>query len=134
LDFGLSRFLDDADSELTRSVMVMGTPSYMSPEQARGERADHRVDIYGLGAILYACVVGKPPFKSSSPQATVLSVMNEEAPRPSNLNPDVAPDLELVIQTAMARDPERRYQTMVEFSEALEALPGDAAHPRGRSG
>jgi tRNA A-37 threonylcarbamoyl transferase component Bud32/MFS family permease len=125
LDFGLSRFLDDADSELTRSGMVMGTPSYMSPEQARGERADHRVDVYGLGAILYACVVGKPPFKSSSPQATVLAVMNEEAPRPSNHNPDVAPDLELVIQTAMAREPERRYQTMEEFCAALEGLPGD---------
>jgi serine/threonine-protein kinase len=134
LDFGLSRFLDDADSELTRSGMVMGTPSYMSPEQARGERADHRVDVYGLGAILYACVVGKPPFKSSSPQATVLAVMNEEAPRPSNLNPDVAPDLELVIQTAMAREPERRYQTMEELCEALEDLPGDDKHPRVRQG
>lgn len=133
LDFGLSRFLDDADSELTRSGMVMGTPSYMSPEQARGERADHRVDVYGLGAILYACVVGKPPFKCSSPQATVLAVMNEEAPRPSNSNPDVAPELELVIQTAMAREPDRRYQTMVEFCEALEALPGDAKHARGPS-
>lgn len=132
LDFGLSRFLDDADSELTRSGMVMGTPSYMSPEQARGERADHRVDVYGLGAILYACVVGKPPFKCASPQATVLAVMNEEAPRPSNLNPDVSPDLELVIQTAMAREPERRYQTMEEFCEALEGLPGDAKHLRAR--
>lgn len=132
LDFGLSRFLDDADSELTRSGMVMGTPSYMSPEQARGERADHRVDVYGLGAILYACVVGKPPFKCSSPQATVLAVMNEEAPRPSNENPDVAPELELVIQTAMAREPSRRYQTMAEFVEALESLPGDDGPVRAR--
>lgn len=134
LDFGLSRFLDDADSELTRSGMVMGTPSYMSPEQARGERADHRVDVYGLGAILYACVVGKPPFKCSSPQATVLAVMNEEAPRPSKENPNVAPELELVIQTAMAREPSRRYQTMNEFVEALQALPGDdgPARPRPR--
>lgn len=127
LDFGLSRFLDDSDSELTRSGMVMGTPSYMSPEQARGERADHRVDIYGLGAILYACVVGKPPFKCSSPQATVLAVMNEEAPRPSKLNPAVAPDLELIIQTAMARDPNRRYATMTDFRRELEAL-ADESH------
>jgi tRNA A-37 threonylcarbamoyl transferase component Bud32 len=125
LDFGLSRFLDDSDSELTRSGMVMGTPSYMSPEQARGERADHRVDIYGLGAILYACVVGKPPFKSSSPQATVLAVMNEEAPRPSKLNPNVSPALELIIQKAMARDPNRRYATMAEFRRELENLPDD---------
>jgi tRNA A-37 threonylcarbamoyl transferase component Bud32 len=127
LDFGLSRFLDDSDSELTRSGMVMGTPSYMSPEQARGERADHRVDIYGLGAILYACVVGKPPFKCSSPQATVLAVMNEEAPRPSKLNPAVAPELELIIQTAMARDPNRRYATMADFRRELETL-ADEGH------
>lgn len=132
LDFGLSRFLDDADSELTRSGMVMGTPSYMSPEQARGERADHRVDVYGLGAILYACVVGKPPFKSSSPQATVLAVMNEEAPRPSKLNPDVSPELELIIQKAMAREPSRRYATMSELRLELEGLPEDDAHSRAR--
>lgn len=130
LDFGLSRFLDDSDSELTRSGMVMGTPSYMSPEQARGERADHRVDVYGIGAMLFACVAGRPPFKSSSPQATVLAVMNEEAPRPSKLNPDVSPDLELIIQRAMARDPERRYSTMQELYQALEVLHSEPEAPR----
>ncbi len=130
LDFGLSRFIDDGDSELTRSGMVMGTPSYMSPEQARGERADHRVDVYGIGAMLFACVAGRPPFKSSSPQATVLAVMNEEAPRPSKLNPDVSPDLELVIQKAMARDPNHRYATMQEFYQALEMLNTEVEHPR----
>jgi serine/threonine protein kinase len=130
LDFGLSRFLDDSDSELTRSGMVMGTPSYMSPEQARGERADHRVDVYGIGAMLFACVAGRPPFKSVSPQATVLAVMNEEAPRPSKLNPDVSPDLELIIQKAMSRDPNRRYGTMQELYQALEMLNSEAENPR----
>lgn len=130
LDFGLSRFVDDADSELTRSGMVMGTPSYMSPEQARGERADHRVDVYGLGAVMFASVTGRPPYKSSSPQATVLAVMNEEAPRPSKLNPNVSPELELIIQKAMARDPNRRYGTMQELRDELDALLVDKLPPR----
>src|SRR5690554_6021918 len=112
LDFGLSRFLDSSDSELTCTGVIMGTPSYMSPEQARGERVDHRADVYGVGALLYACVTGKAPFRAETPQATVLAVMNDEPARPSKVNPAVTPQAELLIARAMERDLNQRYPDM----------------------
>lgn len=122
LDFGLSRFLDSSDSELTRTGVIMGTPSYMSPEQARGERVDHRADVYGVGALLYACVTGKAPFRAETPQATVLAVMNDEPTRPSKLNPAVTPQTELLIAHAMDRDLNQRYPDMQSLREDLERL------------
>lgn len=122
LDFGLSRFLEGGSTELTKTGAILGTPSYMAPEQARGERADHRTDVYGLGAILYACVTGRSPFRGETPQAVLLAVMSQEPPRPSSLNPFIGPELELVIQRAMARDPAERYPDMKSLREALERL------------
>ncbi len=128
LDFGLSRFLDSSDSELTKTGMVMGTPSYMAPEQARGERVDHRCDIYGVGALFYAALTGRPPFKTETPQATILAVMNDVPPRPSSLNPDIPTAVEFVVQRAMAKEPDQRYQTMEELRTALLELDlGDAS-------
>ncbi len=122
LDFGLSRFLGAGDSELTKTGVIMGTPSYMAPEQARGERVDHRCDVYGVGAILYATLTGRPPFKTETPQATVLAVMNRDPPRPTTLNPDIPVTLELVVQKAMAKDPDQRYQTMRDLRAAIAEL------------
>ncbi|HEX2735202.1 MAG TPA: serine/threonine-protein kinase [Polyangiaceae bacterium] len=122
LDFGLSRFLDSGDSELTKTGVIMGTPSYMAPEQARGERVDHRCDVYGVGALLYAALTGRPPFKTETPQATILAVMNEEPPRPRTLNPRVPVGFEVVIQRAMAKDPSQRYPDMRSLRQALLEL------------
>jgi serine/threonine-protein kinase len=122
LDFGLSRFVGGGDSELTKTGVVMGTPSYMAPEQARGERVDHRADVYGVGALLFAMMTGRPPFKTETPQATVLAVMNEDAPRPTSLNPNIPPSLEFVIQHAMAKDPDQRYQDMKSLRDAIAEL------------
>lgn len=122
LDFGLSRLLDSADSELTKTGMIMGTPSYMAPEQARGERVDHRCDIYGVGAIMFAALTGRPPFKTETPQATVLAVMNDDPPRPTSLNPSIPGSLELVVQKAMAKDPSQRYPDMASLQEAIGEL------------
>ncbi len=122
LDFGLSRFLDDADAQLTKTGMIMGTPSFMTPEQANGKRGDHRVDIYGIGAILYASLTGRAPFEEETLHATVLAVMMNEAPRPRSLNPDIPETLELVIQRAMAKNPDQRYATVAELKLALEAF------------
>jgi hypothetical protein len=106
----------------------MGTPSYMAPEQARGERVDHRCDIYGVGALLYAALTGRPPFKTETPQATILAVMNDSPPRPSSLNPNIPTAVEFVVQRAMAKDPDQRYQTMAELRDALLELDlGDAS-------
>src|SRR5690606_26070464 len=109
LDFGLSRFLDTSDAQLTRTGVIMGTPAYMAPEQARAERGDHRVDIYGVGTVLYTALTGRAPFKEDTLHATVLAVMTSEPERPRSVNPDIPEALELVIQKAMAKDPKDRF-------------------------
>jgi len=129
VDFGLSRFLDKSDAQLTKTGVVMGTPAFMAPEQATGLRGDHRVDIYGIGAILYASLTGKPPFEMETVPATLLAVMMEEAERPRKVNPKIPETLELVIQRAMAKKPEDRYPSVRELKSALEAFVGPMQPP-----
>jgi serine/threonine-protein kinase len=128
LDFGLSRF-DAAQDEnpLTKTGLIMGTPSYMAPEQAQGKRVDHRADIYGVGAILYRTLTGRAPFQEDSPQATILAVMNSDPPRPRSLVPTIPPHVELVIERAMAKDPNQRYPDMAAFEQALDAVAAVSA-------
>ncbi len=121
LDFGLSRFVDH-DSQLTKTGMIMGTPGYMSPEQARGGATDKRTDVYGAGTILYAMATGQAPFDEETPQMTILAVMNREPERPSAIEPKVPESLEIVIQRAMSKEPEQRYAGMRELHAALVAL------------
>ena len=120
LDFGLSKFLDRSDTQLTKTGVIMGTPAFMSPEQARGEPADHRADIYGVGAVLYSALTGRPPFDEDTPQMTVLAVMSRDPPRPRSIDPSISEHLELIIQRAMAKDPADRYPDMVALKFALE--------------
>jgi serine/threonine-protein kinase len=120
LDFGLSRFMDSSDTQLTRTGVIMGTPAYMAPEQAKALEADHRADIYGVGCILYVALTGRPPFEAEHVQGIVLAVMTEEPRPPRSLNPAIPENLELVIQRAMAKEPEDRYQSMAELRAALE--------------
>jgi len=127
LDFGLSRFSGSgAEQNLTKTGFIMGTPTYMAPEQARGGVVDQRVDVYGLGALLYAMLTGRPPFREPTPQATILAVLSSEPARPRSLVPTLPAQLELLIERAMAKDPRERYPSMEAFEEALDALP--AAH------
>ncbi|HEU5074277.1 MAG TPA: protein kinase, partial [Polyangiaceae bacterium] len=143
LDFGLSRFQDAGDTALTKTGVIMGTPAYMAPEQARGERVDSRADVYGAGAILYVALTGQPPFKDETIQLIVLQVLGKDPVRPRALNPDIPETLELVIQRAMAKNPDERYQTMAEFRRALEPfvtetkpalLPGARSPMQTRNG
>lgn len=131
LDFGLSKILELADATDTQTGTVMGTPSYMSPEQAKGERADHRADIYGVGAVLYACLTGRPPFEEDSPHQTVLAVMTREPVRPCLVNPSIPPELEVVVQKAMAHKPADRYATMGDLEAALRPFAREPALRRG---
>lgn len=124
LDFGLSRFVD-GDSQLTKTGVIMGTPGYMSPEQAHSRQTDHRTDIYGVGAILYAAATGRAPFVEDTPQATVLAVMSREPERPRAVHPSVSEALEVIIQRAMAKEPEQRYGSMRDLQAALTALERD---------
>ncbi len=119
LDFGLSRMLEYAETNVTQTGVVMGTPSYMSPEQARGERVDHRCDVYGVGAVLYACLTGKAPYAEESQHATVLAVMSREPERPCALVPSIPAELEVIVQSAMARNPAERYASMRDLEAAL---------------
>ncbi len=119
VDFGLSRMLDHTDNQLTKTGTLMGTPAFMAPEQATGERGDHRVDIYGVGVILYAALTGRPPFLEETLPGMLLAVMTEEAQRPSKLVPEIPQALELIIQRAMAKQPEERYRTVAALRDAL---------------
>lgn len=119
LDFGISRLDGQQGNTLTKTGFIMGTPSYMAPEQAKGLRVDHRADVYSVGAILYQMVTGTIPFDRADATATLAAVLTEDPEPPRNLAPDIPEHFEMIIQRAMAREPEDRYQTMAELDAAL---------------
>lgn len=122
VDFGLSRFLDHGDAKLTKTGALMGTPAFMAPEQATGDRGDHRVDVYGVGVILYAALTGRAPFIEETLPAMLVAVMTEQPARPRKIQPDIPESVELVVQRAMAKQPADRYSTMEELRDALSGL------------
>jgi serine/threonine-protein kinase len=128
LDFGISKVAGEGPS-LTRTGMIMGTPNYMAPEQARGDKVDHRVDVYALGAILYRMLTGKRAFGGTDPTAVITEVLSSEPTRPRELEPSIPEALELVIQRAMAKDARDRYQTMRELDRALAAFDAEPSSP-----
>src|SRR5262249_19418339 len=106
-DFGLAKKLDEASQ--TRTGDVMGTPSYMAPEQARGKKdVGPACDVYALGAILYECLTGRPPFKAAGLVDTLQQVLDEEPASPRRLNPKVDRDLETITLRCLEKDPRRR--------------------------
>ncbi len=116
-DFGLARALDDAS--ITDSGVVLGTPHYMSPEQARGEASDHRSDLYSLGSVLFAMCTGQPPFRAESTVA-VLRKVSDEPPRSiRELNPEIPEWLAATVARLMAKDPEARFQRASDVAEQL---------------
>jgi serine/threonine-protein kinase len=119
LDFGISKFDSAGGASLTQTGMIMGTPGYMPPEQARGAKTDHRADIYGVGAMLYRAVTGRLPFDSDDAAEALSMVLTEEPPRPRSIESSIPEALELVIQKAMAKDPEDRYRSMADLDERL---------------
>lgn len=135
MDFGLAKRMEDSDVPRTLAGDVLGTPSYMSPEQARGDwpRVDRRSDIYSLGAILYALLAGRPPHQHSSPIMTIVSVL-QDSPTPLRaLRPELDEDLELICLKCLAKDPGERYATVAELLEALaEWLRAPGASGRAR--
>lgn len=116
LDFGISK-VGESSGNLTKTGMVMGTPGYMAPEQARGARVDARADVYAVGAILYRLVTGKAPFEGLDPMSTLAAVISAEPDRPTELAPNLPAALELVIQCAMAKEVSERFTSM----DALDA-------------
>ena len=107
-------------NRLTQSGMIFGTAEYMSPEQARGETPDHRVDIYALGCIVYEMLTGKVPFHAETYMGTLTKHMFEAPELPSHRNRSVPADLEAICLRAMEKDRTRRFQSMTEFAQAID--------------
>jgi serine/threonine-protein kinase len=118
-DFGIARVVAGADT-VAQTAAVLGTASYLSPEQAQGERIDPRSDLYSLGCVLYEMLTGRPPFRGDSPVAVASKHVLEAPIPPSQLNPDVSPDLDAIVMRALAKNPENRYPSALAMHEDLE--------------
>ncbi len=124
IDFGISKFsrpFTEGEHRMTRADAVLGTPCYMSPEQARGAReTDVRSDIYSCGVILYESVTGRLPFEGESFNDLMFKIALSDAPSPLTFVPSLDPDFAWLINRAIAREPENRFATAQEFAEALD--------------
>jgi WD40 repeat protein len=118
-DFGLARQLDDQGQTATGAVL--GTPSYMAPEQAGGKTREvgPLIDVYALGAILYECLTGRPPFKSATPLDTLLQVADNDPVPPTRLQPKTPKDLETICLKCLQKEPAKRYGSARELAEEL---------------
>jgi len=132
MDFGIARAT--SSDTITQTAAVLGTASYLSPEQAQGEPVDGRSDIYSLGVVLYELLTGRPPFSGDSPVTIAYKHVTEDPVEPGRLNPDVSDALDAIVMKAMAKNPDHRYQTAAEIGDDLrrarEGMPV-AAPPVG---
>lgn len=122
MDFGIAKIV--GGQRHTATGAVVGTAMYMSPEQIKGEKPDHRSDIYSLGVTLFEMVSGRPPFEADSAMTLMMMHVNDPVPDPRTLNPDVPDPLVAVIEKALAKDPNDRYQTAAQMAAALRNVLG----------
>ena len=129
-DFGIAKLLESASPRLTQTDAIMGTPAYISPEQAQAQTVDQRSDIYSLGIILYEMVTGRVPFMADTPLAVILKHVSDPLPLPSSIKPDIAASIEQAILKALAKDPHDRFATAAEFLSAWKRAldEKDSAH------
>jgi tetratricopeptide (TPR) repeat protein/predicted Ser/Thr protein kinase len=132
MDFGLAKRVGSA--QITKSSTSLGTIDYMSPEQASGEPADHRADIWSLGVVIYEMVTGKVPYEGAFEQAVIYSILNQDPPRLATANPDVPASLDSVVTRSLAKSPDDRYQNMSELIADLREVQDEVGVPEGITG
>jgi serine/threonine-protein kinase len=122
-DFGIARLLE-AETRLTEPGFFLGTPVYVSPEQALGEAVDRRSDVYSLGVMLFEMATGQPPYEADTPAAVMVKHVQGPIPAPRSINPALPVEVERVILKALARQPEDRFPTAGAFAKALAGPEG----------
>lgn len=120
LDFGIARML--SGGELTVSGAVIGTPQYMAPEQVRGAPVDARADVYGLGAVMFRCLVGRAPFGGAHQVAVLAKIVLEPPPRLRDVCPDAPPDMEALLERMLSKEPDQRPADALALREELAAV------------
>jgi tRNA A-37 threonylcarbamoyl transferase component Bud32 len=140
VDFGISKSMrasqpgEEESPRLTQTGMVLGTPLYMSPEQARGdEELDHRIDIYALGVIMYELATGQVPFLGTNYLSIISQVLNDEAPRPRQVRPELSSEFEAIVLRLLEKDRDRRYQTTEDVVHDLTVLLDDPTRSTQRA-
>ncbi|MCC6501284.1 MAG: serine/threonine-protein kinase [Anaerolineales bacterium] len=122
-DFGIAK-MSQSSGTMTGSGII-GTPAYMAPEQATGDQVDGRADIYALGIILFEMLTGKQPYVADTPMALAIKHVTEPVPRILTFNPNLPADMDLIIQKAMAKDRNERFDTALEMVQTLKEIAGD---------
>ncbi len=124
LDFGLARADDEESHQLTQTGSLMGTPAYMSPEQLTAQRIrlDRRTDVYSLGAALYECLTLRLPYEAPTLEALYQKILATNPENARRLNPAIPEDLRIVLETALEKDRDQRYQTALDLAEDLRRI------------
>ena len=120
MDFGIARAISDSSATVAQTTAILGTASYFSPEQAKGETVDARTDLYSTGVVLFEMLAGRPPFRGDTAVAVAYQHVSEQPVKPSSINPKVSPAFDVVVLRALAKDRAQRYQTAAEFRSDLE--------------
>ena len=130
MDFGIARAA--TDDTLTQTGLILGTASYLSPEQSRGDPVDHRSDVYSLGCVVYEMLAGRPPFSGDSPLSVAYKHVHDQPEAPSRAEPSIPAEMETVVMRALAKDPDARYPTASAFRQAItDAAGGEVTEPIG---
>jgi beta-lactam-binding protein with PASTA domain len=122
MDFGIARAVADTSATMTQTAAVIGTAQYLSPEQARGETVDSRSDLYSTGCLLYELLVGRPPFVGDSPVSVAYQHVRETPLPPSQLDPEISPEIDAVVLKALAKERSERYQSAKEMKDDISRL------------